>query len=157
MALSRARRTVFSNTKPSKPAIIGTTTFEGNAVVNWTSLAPPPAADQLESSAVTLAGFSAPAAAETTDRQTAGVVTYRYRYNGNFTDLSPLPWQGAYHASDLPLVFGTYGQLAPATAYETALSHYMQELWLAFMVDPVNGPSTVGWPVAVGTSVLEFD
>ena len=37
-----------------------------------------------------------------------GLTTYRYEYAGNFSSLTPLAWMGAYHRSDVPMVFGTY-------------------------------------------------
>ena len=36
----------------------------------------------------------------TSQRLSAGVPTWRYLYHGNFTNLSPTPWLGAYHASE---------------------------------------------------------
>lgn len=37
-----------------------------------------------------------------------GYTTYRYLYAGNFSNISPLPWVGASHATELPLLFGTH-------------------------------------------------
>lgn len=42
-------------------------------------------------------------------RVDAGLQTYRYQYNGNFTNLSPRPWMGAFHCAELPMFMGTYG------------------------------------------------
>lgn len=54
---------------------------------------------------------------------------------------------GAYHSSDLPSLFGTEGNFrGPATPFEVATSHKMQDLWLAFAEDPENGPRKNGWP-----------
>jgi carboxylesterase type B len=62
--------------------------------------------------------------------------------------VNPFPWLGAYHASELPLVFGTYGLTEPEgsqfpyevpTENEAAVSAYMQGAWVAFAKDPVNG------------------
>ncbi|QQK47415.1 Acetylcholinesterase, insect [Penicillium digitatum] len=36
------------------------------------------------------------------------VPTWRYLYHGNFRNLSPTPWLGAYHGAEIPVVFGTY-------------------------------------------------
>lgn len=32
------------------------------------------------------------------NRLAAGRTTYRYEYDGNFSNISPLPWMGAYHS-----------------------------------------------------------
>jgi cholinesterase len=76
------------------------------------------------------------------------VPLYHYRYFGEFPNVNPFPWLGAYHASELPLVFGTYGLTEPEgsqfpyevpTENEAAVSAYMQGAWVAFAKDPVNG------------------
>ncbi|KUJ09773.1 chlorogenic acid esterase precursor [Mollisia scopiformis] len=84
--------------------------------------------------------------------------TYRYYYAGNFTNISPQSWEDAYHSSELPLVMGTYGIThGPSSAFEEAVSVVMQDLWLAFMTDPENGPPAQGWPVwSPDGSVIEF-
>jgi len=53
--------------------------------------------------------------------------TYRYQYLGNFTNVSPLPWMGAYHSSELPLLFGTHYEFrGNSTEYEYQVSHFME-------------------------------
>ena len=37
-----------------------------------------------------------------------GYTTYRYEYAGNFSNITPLPWIGATHSAELPLVMGTH-------------------------------------------------
>jgi carboxylesterase type B len=72
-------------------------------------------------------------------------------YAGNFTDISPRPWLGAYHTADLPLVFGTYGTEGSATEpFEKRVSERLQDLYLEFMRDPVNGLKKAGWPEITG-------
>ena len=34
------------------------------------------------------------------NREAAGLTTYRYIYSGNFSNVSPLPWMGAYHSCE---------------------------------------------------------
>ena len=34
-------------------------------------------------------------------RDNAGLLTYRYEWAGNFSNIAPVPWLGAYHYSDL--------------------------------------------------------
>ena len=71
------------------------------------------------------------------------VPTYRYFYIGNFTNISPRPWEGAYHNAELPMLFGTAG--ATSTAFENATSALMQDLWVTFATDPFSGLATQGW------------
>jgi cholinesterase len=83
-----------------------------------------------------------------------GVPTWRYRWFGSFPDLrlTTIPDSGAYHTSELPLIFGTLpkeGDGIPApTDAEIAIGHYMRGAWAAFAKDPVNGLSLYqgGWP-----------
>lgn len=79
-----------------------------------------------------------------------GIPVYRYLYSGNFTNVSPRPFLGAYHESELPQIFGT----APlyrgnSTEFEYQVSHLMQDSWLDFVAN--NGgasamSSLVDWP-----------
>ncbi|KAJ7806714.1 hypothetical protein B0H14DRAFT_2610278 [Mycena olivaceomarginata] len=53
---------------------------------------------------------------------------------GTYPNLNPLRCLGAYHASDLPIAFGTYillTDLSPTTPFEGA--------------DPQGGPQPIGW------------
>jgi hypothetical protein len=76
------------------------------------------------------------------------LVTYRYQYAGNWTNQDPLPWMGAYHSSDLVMLFGTFNSdVAPSTQpLEGETSAKMEDLVLSFIKDPYNGPPAVGWP-----------
>ncbi|PVH73285.1 alpha/beta-hydrolase [Cadophora sp. DSE1049] len=108
----------------------------------------------------TLSGWVCQTANTSIYRAAANRTTYRYQYAGNFSN--PYSWLGAYHSSDLWMVFGTYdlygtkNASAPAEA-EVATSKAMQDYILAFMKDPINGPSAVGWlPYTYGSNVLRF-
>lgn len=71
---------------------------------------------------------------------------WRYRYDGAFDNLQIFPHGGAYHSSDVPLVFGTYplnNEVGNVTQTEIELSAYMQRIWAGFARDPFAGP---GWP-----------
>ncbi|KAJ6181332.1 hypothetical protein N7519_011793 [Penicillium mononematosum] len=101
---------------------------------------------------------------ESVDHQ---VPTWWYVYHGNFTNLSPIPWLGAYHGSEIPMVFGNYNISAiPSSAREVEVSQYMQGIawiddflgaWVAFAKDP-RGLSEYGWPEFSfdGTSLFLF-
>ncbi|KAK4893513.1 hypothetical protein LTR27_008196 [Elasticomyces elasticus] len=76
------------------------------------------------------------------DRELAGLTTYRYQYSGVFNNTSPVGWFGAYHSSELPLLFGThYEYRGDSTPYEYEVSHFMEALWLSFARDPSKAPS----------------
>ncbi|KAH8665915.1 Alpha/Beta hydrolase protein [Tricladium varicosporioides] len=126
------------------PAIIGTNTNEGVSLVDWN----PNGANQTNADLTTLGAFLCPAVQTTTNRLAVNATTYRYLYAGNFSNLAPRPWEGAYHSSELPLIFGTTNinsTRESSTDFELALSRQMQDLWLAFISDPVNGLQGTGW------------
>jgi carboxylesterase type B len=86
--------------------------------------------------------IACPVASEVKNRNNGGLVTYRYQYAGNFTNISPLPWFGAYHSSELPIVFGThYEYRGNSTPFEWDVSFAMEALWLSFAEDPSRGPA----------------
>ena len=82
---------------------------------------------------------------------------------GNFSNISPVDWLGAFHWTDLLMIFGTYeddaGGDIPTLEVET--SETMQDYLLAFIKDPSTLSSTVGWTAfnaseANGGVILEF-
>lgn len=81
-------------------------------------------------------------------RDSIGLRTYRYQYAGNWTNQDPFDWTGAYHSSDLVMLFGTYADdVGPVKEpLERTTSEVMEDLVLAFMRDPYNGPPAMGWP-----------
>ncbi|CEI62143.1 hypothetical protein FVEN_g10352 [Fusarium venenatum] len=135
------------------PVLIGTNENEGAAVVPYkfpgfeTATVLP---DQLKPLAE---GFrlnlQCTTLKETRLRAEAGATTYQYIYAGNFTNISPLPWLGAYHTAELPLVFGTYETEGPSTKFERMVSKRMQDVYLKFASDPTRGLENDGWPRAV--------
>ncbi|KAF1850644.1 alpha/beta-hydrolase [Cucurbitaria berberidis CBS 394.84] len=126
-----------------KPAIIGSTESEANGAMPYNRTYGP---NQALSDALTTAFFLCPTVQTTQDRYTANATTFRYIYSGNFSNISPLWWEGAYHAAELPLIFGTYGIVrGEGTELQKELSEKMQDYWLAFAEDPVNGLPKLGW------------
>lgn len=66
---------------------------------------------------------------------------------------------GAYHCSDLPLIFGTHQNYRGAsTRLETETSKSMQDAWLALVSSGSKGMNAVAWrPYLLGgTSVRNF-
>lgn len=109
----------------------------------------------------TLSGWVCQTANTSMYRAAANRTTYRYQFAGNFSN--PYSWLGAYHSSDLWMLFGTYDLYGAAvngsgpTDLEIATSEAMQDYVLAFMKDPVNGPLEMGWlPYTYGSNVLRF-
>ncbi|CAF3468566.1 hypothetical protein FGSG_03583 [Fusarium graminearum PH-1] len=134
------------------PVLIGTNTNEGAAVVPYkfpgfeTATELP---DQLKPLADGFGlNLQCTTLKETRLRAEAGATTYQYLYAGNFTNISPLPWLGAYHTAELPLVFGTYETEGPSTKFERRMSERMQDLYLEFASDPSHGLEKSGWPRA---------
>jgi cholinesterase len=102
-----------------------------------------------------LSVFTCPASERANISIAAGVPTWRYRYFGDFPNLrlTSVPDSGAWHASELPVVFGNYpnatGGVPASTAAELSIGDYMRGAWAAFAKDPVNGLNSYqgGWPM----------
>jgi acetylcholinesterase len=131
------------NAISSVPALIGTNLHEYNeGIPNPLS----PTFNQSDSDRDTNEIFLCTAARTSQSRQNHSLTTYRYRYDGNFSNISPPSYPGAYHASELPLIFGTAGDFHGAsTAYENTVSRKMQDLWLDFARNPKHGLRLSGW------------
>ncbi|KAH9971639.1 Alpha/Beta hydrolase protein, partial [Russula compacta] len=69
---------------------------------------------------------------------------YRYTYGAIFADLQFPPVVGAWHGSELPILFGTYNR-STATAAEVELSHSFQTAFANFAKDPASSPAP-NWP-----------
>lgn len=69
------------------------------------------------------------------------IPAWRYYFNASFANTQPYPNLGVYHASEIPIVFGTFAR-ENATTQEIALSHAMQSAWARFAKNPMGGP---GW------------
>jgi len=65
---------------------------------------------------------------------------YRYTYGAIFADLEPLPDLGAWHSSELPILFGTYN-ISTATSAEVELSQSFQTAFANFVRDPNSSPA----------------
>jgi cholinesterase len=103
---------------------------------------------------VDLSVFSCPTAVRANISLAAGVPTWRYRWFGSFpnTRLTSIPDSGAWHESELPVLFDNLptGSGIPATTSEEAsIGRYLRGAWAAFAKDPVNGLSyyKCGWPL----------
>ncbi|GAB1319653.1 hypothetical protein MFIFM68171_09863 [Madurella fahalii] len=95
--------------------------------------------------------FNCPAAARASASVRDGNPTWRYRWHGVFpnTIISTRPPSGAYHYSEVELLFGTTDQSTiPNTRQQDAIGRYMRGAWAAFAKDPVRGLLRYrgGWP-----------
>ncbi|KAJ6018316.1 hypothetical protein N7451_001695 [Penicillium sp. IBT 35674x] len=95
-------------------------------------------------------------------RASLGLETYRYLWAGNFSNISPVSYLGAFHWSDLLMIFGTYmTDAGDISELEVMTSATMQDYILAFLKDSSTVSSAVGWPAfhagaPHGGLVLEF-
>ncbi|KAF2430910.1 alpha/beta-hydrolase [Tothia fuscella] len=135
---ARARQGKLS----SKPAIIGSTYNEGASLVGPYSIQGP-TKDAMQG---TNLAILCSAVNTTAYRYANNLTTFSYLYDGNFSNISPLPWLGAYHSSELPLIFGVLeSPQGNSSVFEIDVAHRLQDLYVAFAADPSSLPS-LGWP-----------
>lgn len=96
-------------------------------------------------------------------RKSLDLETNRYYWAGNFSNISPVDWLGAFHWSDLFMIFGTYRlEVGPVPQLEVDTSVAMQDYIFAFLKDSsVAHMEAVGWPAfdansTDGGPILEF-
>ncbi|KAK8057627.1 hypothetical protein PG996_011564 [Apiospora saccharicola] len=128
------------------PTLIGTNAQEGVAFVPYGING----VNETLANAVTFGTFFCPAYKSATDRLADGIPVYRYLYSGSFTNISPAPFLGAYHESELPLIMGTHPLYrGNSTEFEYQVTNLMQDSWLTFVAssgDPATMSANVGWP-----------
>jgi acetylcholinesterase len=144
--------TLFSNytaralagNSSQKPALIGNTDNEGSSFALPYNQTYGPGQDAAD--AITVGLFMCPTIQTSLDRYASNASTFRFLYAGNFSTISPQWWEGAYHTSDIPMIFGTYAlSRGPGTEFQKQVSEKMQKYWVAFAEDPVNGLPKLGW------------
>jgi acetylcholinesterase len=142
------------------PAIISTTANEMSTLVPWpvanlTEGPYQPFVTALDVSRAVCASLNS-----TVYRNQVGAPVFRFQHAGVFPNLNYYSWLGAYHASDLPIIFGTYHLLdlvANTTQFEVDVSESMQDYVLAFAADPYHGPQKLGWNPLVATEPQSGD
>ena len=144
------------NKVSQRPAIFSNTEEEGNSLVTYHRSG----INETAARELTLGGFLCPSAETSRLRTQAGLTTYRYEYSGVFDNVSPLPWMGPYHASDLPMMFATHQDYTNgeghSTPFEFAVSERMEDLVFSFMLDPEHGPEKHGWAPYTSGEILRF-
>ena len=153
---------------PRIPALVSTTSNEVATLSRYplTNVTDGPYQPTVDSGTVSI--FVCLASNTTVERGRHGLTTYRYEYAGNFSSVTPLGWMGAYHASDIPMIFGTYAAYTPGrvkvmvdsvSSFERKVAETMQDHVLAFMEDPENGLRNRGWPAhddGTGRNLVRF-
>jgi carboxylesterase type B len=163
-------RTVFFNytlraqqgLTPKVPALVSTTANEQSSLTRYpvSNVTQGPYQPTVDSETVSI--FVCLASNTTRSRAAQGLTTYRYEYAGNFSSVTPLGWMGAYHASDVPMVFGTFetlGDREKVSDYQREVARRMQDYVLAFMENPESGLRERGWMPwleAEGRSMMRF-
>lgn len=127
------------------PALVSYTSNEQSSLieypVNNLSMGP----NKTDVDKGTLSDFICPAYNTSNIRMDNNLTTYRYQYVGNYSNITPYSWMGAYHGADLPMIFGTYNLSGGATATQRQVAEKMQDYVLAFLIDPQDGLSNMGW------------
>jgi cholinesterase len=92
----------------------------------------------------------------TDGRRAIGVNAWRYVYAGEWPNQDIGIPGGAWHGSEIGIVFGTTEFLSHKadTADEVKLSEKIRKAWTDFAKDPVNGLVKFGWPLYDGSSKL---
>ncbi|KJZ74381.1 hypothetical protein HIM_06191 [Hirsutella minnesotensis 3608] len=80
----------------------------------------------------------------------SGIPSWRYYFDAAFNNTQIFPNSGAFHSSEIYLIFGTYPR-SGATAYQMKLSQALQKVWADFAKNPSQGP---GWEQAPKIAVL---
>jgi len=103
--------------------------------------------------------FSCPSGTAAKARSDNKVKAYRYLYAGEWPNQSIAPNAGAWHGSEIGMVFGSieyqqtfFGEMTaqkiefPDTPNQKKLSKTMMNAWASFAKDPDNALDKLGWP-----------
>ncbi|KAI1174737.1 carboxylesterase [Nemania sp. FL0916] len=133
------------------PALVSTTFNEQSSLTEYplSNLVAGP--NQTKVDKGTLSDFVCPAYNTTNVRADNNLTTYRYQYVGNYSNITPYPWMGAFHGSDLPMIFGTYNLSGGATDIQKQVAERMQDYVFAFLADPHDGLAKLGWLPSSGS------
>jgi acetylcholinesterase len=130
------------------PALFSITSNEFSTLVPWPANNVTEGPYQPAVTALDIASGVCPTLNSTVYRNRQDIPVFRIQYAAEFPNLNVYKWLGAYHASDLPTIFGTYHLLdgvANTTQYEIDVSRAYQDHVLAFASDPYHGPQKMGW------------
>lgn len=108
--------------------------------------------------AFNLEAFTCPTAKVAADRAQYGVPTWRFRYMADWDNLRLYPTSGAYHGSDVAMLFGASEAVSglPESRQQEKLKILMMKAWAAFGDDPAMGLQTkMRWPKYDSSSMFE--
>ncbi|OQE26791.1 hypothetical protein PENSTE_c005G07852 [Penicillium steckii] len=95
-----------------------------------------------------LAGFTCASKNAAEDRIAHGVPVWQSRYFGEWDNQRLYNGSGAYHGSEIPMLFGSGEEVTGISNSDAQerYSRYMGAAWAAFSRDPHRGLEEVGWP-----------
>ncbi|KAI0482041.1 carboxylesterase [Xylariaceae sp. FL0804] len=95
-----------------------------------------------------LASFTCPNAFGGLVRHQHGVPVWVFRNFGRWPNLRLYPGSGAYHGSDVDVLFGNDGVVSgiPPSRKEEEFTILLQHAWAEFARDPTEGLARLGWP-----------
>ncbi|CAI7624556.1 unnamed protein product [Penicillium pancosmium] len=95
-----------------------------------------------------LAGFTCASKNAVEDRMAYAVPAWQSRYFGDWDSQRLYSGSGAYHGSDIPMLFGSGEEVTgiPNSEAQDQYSRYMGAVWVAFASDPRHGLENIGWP-----------
>lgn len=134
------------------PALVSTTSNEQSSLIEYpiSNLMGGPNKTAVDKG--TVQDFICPAYNTSNVRADNNLITYRYQYVGNYSNITPYPWMGAYHGADLPMIFGTYNLSGGTTKLQERVAEEMQDYVFAFLANPYDGLARVGWPPSCGSN-----
>ncbi|QIW95499.1 hypothetical protein AMS68_001017 [Peltaster fructicola] len=95
-----------------------------------------------------LSSFTCPCYFEASNRHKYGVPVWLWRYFGDWDNIRLYSGSGAYHGSDMQMIFGNSAQVSgiDPSHPEQLTTALMQRTWAAFINDPVDGLTHLGYP-----------
>ncbi|KJZ71169.1 hypothetical protein HIM_09424 [Hirsutella minnesotensis 3608] len=94
--------------------------------------------------------FGCPAKIIAEESASVGIPSWRYYFDAGFANTEIFPGSGAYHCSEISLIFGTFPRNG-TNPYQKQLSKTMQKAWADFAKNPTKGP---GWEPTPKVSVF---
>lgn len=103
---------------------------------------------QEQDDAFNLESFTCAVAKQVEARREFCTPAWAFRYMGDWNNTRLYPTSGAYHGSDMHMLFGNSAAVSglPTSEAERELTKLMQQAWFAFLDNPRTGLSDFGWP-----------
>lgn len=100
-----------------------------------------------EGDAFLLSSFTCPNMFQAEQRRAYNVPVWQYRYFGDWDNLRLYNGSGAYHGTDLEMVFGNDDTVSgiPSSKAENDTRDFMGHAWALFAADPGTGLRKLGW------------